>query len=63
MDSLNVSTLTNVPRPRGGGGTSYYWATGDVPHGVAFSGTFNRVIRMGSQFFETLRVRKSLAQK
>ena len=32
-------------------------------NGVAFSSIFNRVTRMGSHFFGTLRVRKSFAQK
>ena len=31
-------------------------------NGVAFSSIFNRVTRMGSHFFGTLRVRKSFAQ-
>ena len=32
-------------------------------NGVAFSSIFNRVTRMGSHFFGTLRIRKSFAQK
>ena len=32
-------------------------------NGVAFSSIFNRVTRMGSHFFGTLRVRKPFAQK
>ena len=32
-------------------------------NGVAFSSIFNRITRMGSHFFGTLRVRKSFAQK
>ena len=32
-------------------------------NGVAFSDIFNRVTRMGSYFFGTLRLRKSFAQK
>ena len=37
----------------------HYWTDYNE---VAFSGIFNRVTRMGSQFFETLRARKSLSK-
>ena len=40
-----------------------YFHDGTDYNGVTFSDIFNGVTRMGSPFFETLRVRKLFAQK
>ena len=75
MNNLNLF-IKDIQIPGGGGGTlpsngllgmcrwmgSHFHDSTDY-NGVAFSSIFNRVTRMGSHFFGTLKVRKSFVQK
>ena len=77
MTTFSGFRVHNAMTPGGGGGAALtsngllgmcrwmgsHFHDSTEYNGVAFSSIFNKVTRMGSYFFGTLRVRKSFAQK